>query len=129
MVGPRPALTFISPCERNPLSLVPSLTLKLFRYATHPTLNGYSALIQNYFTNETLPYPAVHLTVDTELNESGEGLGVKGWFSQQLGLEPKPENCVFLPIPVVIKYADSERAGRMFSLRRTDLADTLQSIC
>ena len=75
-------------------------------------MNGYSALIQNYFTHETNPYPAIHLTVDTEITESGAGLGVKGWVSQHLGLEPKPENCVFLPVPVVVKFADSERAGR-----------------
>ncbi len=93
------------------------------RYATHPTLNVYSALVQNYFTNETIPYPAIHLTVDTELNETGGGLGVKGWVSQQLGLEPKPENCVFLPIPVVVKYAESERAART-SFRLAFLSNT-----
>ncbi|KAK8846575.1 eukaryotic translation initiation factor 3 subunit F [Kwoniella newhampshirensis] len=80
-------------------------------YATHPTLNPYSALIQNYFTGETAPYPSVHLTIDTELDPSGKGLGVKGWVSTSLGLSAKPENCVFLPVPVVIKYAESERAA------------------
>ena len=87
----------------------------LIRYATHSTLNGYSALFQNYFAIETTPYPAIHLTVDTELTQSGEGLGLKGWVSQQLGLEMKPENCVFLPIPVVLKFAESERAARTYS--------------
>ncbi|KAK4685135.1 translation initiation factor 3 subunit F, partial [Tremellales sp. Uapishka_1] len=80
-------------------------------YATHPTLNPYSALIQNYFTTETAPYPSIHLTVDTDLTSGGEGLGIKGWVSTQLGLSPKPENCVFLPVPVSIKYGESERAA------------------
>ncbi|RSH90079.1 hypothetical protein EHS25_001412 [Saitozyma podzolica] len=78
-------------------------------YATSPELNAYSALIQNYFSNETAPFPAVHITVDTTLTASGEGLGVKGWVSTALGLSPKPENCAFLPVPVTIKYSDSER--------------------
>jgi translation initiation factor 3 subunit F len=85
----------------------------MIRYATHPDINGYSALIQNYFTAETAPFPAVHLTVDTVIKEDGSGLGVKGWISQQIGLQLKAENCVFLPIPVQIKYASSERAARM----------------
>ncbi|CAK9780385.1 Mov34-domain-containing protein [Cutaneotrichosporon oleaginosum] len=81
-------------------------------YATHPELNAYSALIQNYFSQETGASQAIHLTVDTDLDASGKkGLGIKGWVSTSLGLNPKPENCVFLPVPVVIKYADSERAG------------------
>ncbi|KAK6904205.1 eukaryotic translation initiation factor 3 subunit F [Kwoniella mangroviensis CBS 10435] len=80
-------------------------------YATHPTLNAYSALIQNYFSGETSPHPSIHLTIDTELDPSGKGLGVKGWVSTQLGLSNKPENCAFLPVPVVIKYAESERAA------------------
>lgn len=80
-------------------------------YATHPELNAYSALIQNYFSGETTPHPSIHLTIDTELTASGKGLGVKGWVSTQLGLTPKPENAVFLPVPVEIKYAASERAA------------------
>lgn len=81
-------------------------------YATSPTINPYSALIQNYFTNETAPFSAVHLTVDTELTKNGGGLGVKGWVSSNLGLSAKPEHCVFLPVPVQIKFAESERAAR-----------------
>lgn len=84
-------------------------------YATHPDLNAYSALIQNYFAGETGAAHAIHLTVDTELDPSGKkGLGIKGWVSTQLGLNHKAENCVFLPVPVVIKYSDSERAGREY---------------
>ena len=81
-------------------------------YATSPVINSYSALIQNYFTNETSPFPAVHLTVDTDLTRDGQGLGVKGWVSSQLGTTPKPEHCVFLPVPVQVKFDESERAAR-----------------
>ena len=83
------------------------------RYATSATINAYSALIHNYFGQETAPFPAVHLTVDTELTASGQGLGVKGYSSLPLGAgaSPKPENCVFLPVPVSVKFAPSERAG------------------
>lgn len=89
------------------------VTLTCCRYATHPKINNNSALIQNYFTNETSPFPAVHLTVDTELKEDGSGLGVKGWISTHLGNSPpQAENCVFLPIPVRVKYAESERSAR-----------------
>jgi hypothetical protein len=87
-------------------------------YATHPELNGYSALIQNYFAQETGAAHAIHITVDTEVDPAGPtGLGIKGWASTSLGLNPKPENCVFLPVPVTIKYAESERAGREYQYR------------
>lgn len=83
------------------------------RYATSATINPYSALIHNYFGQETAPFPAVHLTVDTDLTAQGSGLGVKGYSSLPLtaAANPKPENCVFLPVPVGIKFAPSERAG------------------
>lgn len=80
-------------------------------YASQKTVNSNSAIIQEYFSFETNPYPAVHLTVDTEIEESGKGLGVKGWVSQPLGLTSKSECSVFVPVPVSIKYADSERAA------------------
>lgn len=54
----------------------------------------------------------MHLTVDTELEGgSSSGLGVKGWVSAQLGINPKPDSCVFLPVPVNLKYSTEERAG------------------
>lgn len=85
-----------------------------FRYSTSPNVNSYSALIQDYFANETSPFPAVHITVDTSMTESGEGLGVKGYVSMPLGISPKPENCMFLPVPVAVKFASSERTARKF---------------
>lgn len=71
-------------------------------------------MIQNYYVGEVSPHSAIHLTVDTELTSSGDGLGVKGWVSTPLGLNPKPENCVFLPVPVQLKYGASERPARKY---------------
>lgn len=82
------------------------------RYATSATINPYSALLHNYFGQETAPFPAVHLTVDTDLTAQGSGLGVKGYSSLPLSAaNPKSENCIFLPVPVAVKFAPSERAG------------------
>ncbi|WVQ83813.1 eukaryotic translation initiation factor 3 subunit F [Cryptococcus sp. DSM 104549] len=80
-------------------------------YASHPTIDANSAILQDYFSSEIVPHPAVHITVDTELDPSGKGLGVKGWVSAPLGLTPKPENAVFLPVPVSVKFAESERSA------------------
>jgi hypothetical protein len=111
---PPHSITLLTEFHHPLQHLVPILTPPR-RYATSSTINAYSALIQNYFSNQTLPFPAVHLTVDTALTASGDGLGVKGYSSLPIGTaDPKPENCVFLPVPVGIKFAQSERAGREF---------------
>lgn len=86
------------------------------RYATSPTLNAYSALIQDFFTRECAPHPAVHLTIDTNLRSSegasssaNEPLGVRAYVSSPLGLTPKAENAVFLPLPVNLLTSPAER--------------------
>jgi translation initiation factor 3 subunit F len=48
------------------------------RYSTGSNLNTYSALIQNFYAQETNPHQAVHVAVDTGL-EQGEGAGVKAY--------------------------------------------------
>ena len=82
-------------------------------YATSPEINSFSGLVQNHFSATTAPYPAVHLTVDTGLSPESQStdLGIKGWVSSQLGLNPKPEHCVFLPVPVQVKISEGERAA------------------
>jgi translation initiation factor 3 subunit F len=35
------------------------------RYSTGSELNTYSALIQNFYTQEAAPHPAVHVVLDT----------------------------------------------------------------
>jgi len=56
------------------------LTLVCFvcRYSTGSNLNTYSALIQNFYSQETTPYQAIHLSMDTGAQE-GEQVGVKAY--------------------------------------------------
>ncbi|GAW09153.1 Mov34-domain-containing protein [Lentinula edodes] len=79
-------------------------------YSTGSNLNTYSALIQNFYSQETAPHQAVHISLDTGV-EPGQPAGVKGYISSPVGVFPKPENCVFVPIPVELKFRDSERSG------------------
>ncbi|KAK0555220.1 hypothetical protein OC845_000357 [Tilletia horrida] len=83
-------------------------------YATGSELNTYSALIQDLFSKETAPHQAVHLTFDTELasassSSSQDALGVRAYISSPLGLAPKPENAVFVPLPVTLLQTAAER--------------------
>lgn len=48
------------------------------RYSTGSNLNTYSALIQNFYTQETAPHQAIHITVNTGVEE-GEQAGVKAY--------------------------------------------------
>ncbi|KAL1924581.1 uncharacterized protein VTP21DRAFT_4235 [Calcarisporiella thermophila] len=78
-------------------------------YATGADLNSYSALIQDFYNRQCAPFPAVHLTLDTELKK--ERVGVKAYVSAPVGVGSKPENCLFLPVPTDVKYFEAERAG------------------
>ncbi|KAG5727931.1 Eukaryotic translation initiation factor 3 subunit F, partial [Termitomyces sp. T112] len=73
-------------------------------------LNTYSALIQNFYTQETTPNPAIHIAINTGVEE-GERAGVSAYVSSPVGVFPKPENCVFVPVPVEIRFLDAERSG------------------
>ncbi|PWN92702.1 Mov34-domain-containing protein [Acaromyces ingoldii] len=75
-------------------------------YATGPNLNMYTSLIQDYYSRETAPHQAVHLTVDTDVRED---MGVRAYVSSPVGLTPKAENAVFTPLPVTLLAAPSER--------------------
>jgi translation initiation factor 3 subunit F len=50
-----------------------------YRYSTGSNLNANSALIQNLYSQEAAPLQAVHLVIDTGLEESGKGAGVKAY--------------------------------------------------
>jgi translation initiation factor 3 subunit F len=98
------------------------------RYSTGRELNTFSALIQNYYSQETNPYQAIHLTVDT--GEQSEELGVKAYigyilndfnidsivlmcpFSSPIGVQARPDNCMFVPIPVHLRNLEADRPGR-----------------
>ncbi|KIJ20395.1 hypothetical protein PAXINDRAFT_160964 [Paxillus involutus ATCC 200175] len=73
-------------------------------------LGTYSALIQNFYEQETAPFPAVHVALDTG-TEEGVGAGVRAYVSSPVGVYPKAENCVFVPISCELKFNESERAG------------------
>ncbi|KAK2466029.1 hypothetical protein APHAL10511_001671 [Amanita phalloides] len=79
-------------------------------YSTGPTLNAYSALIQNFYSQETAPFPAVHLALNTGAEQEEEP-GVKAYISSPIGVVPKSENCVFLPVPVELRFHEAERSG------------------
>ncbi|KAH9055603.1 Mov34-domain-containing protein [Lactarius vividus] len=79
-------------------------------YSTGSNLNTYSALIQNFYSQETAPYPAIHIALNTG-TQVGEEAGVKAYVSSPVGVFPKPENAVFVPIPVTLRANDAERSG------------------
>ncbi|KAF9464851.1 Mov34-domain-containing protein [Collybia nuda] len=79
-------------------------------YSTGSNLNTYSALIQNFYSQETAPHQAIHVAVNTGLEEGGLA-GVKAYVSSPVGVFPKPENCVFVPVPVELRFHDAERSG------------------
>lgn len=92
-------------------------------------LGTFSALIQNFYEQETGSFPAVHLALDTG-TEEGVGAGVRAYirsavlpliphpltdllsYSSPVGVYPKAENCVFVPISCELKFHESERSGR-----------------
>ncbi|KAI0050555.1 Mov34-domain-containing protein [Auriscalpium vulgare] len=79
-------------------------------YSTGSNLNTYSALIQNFYSQETAPYPAIHIALNTG-TVAGEQPGVKAYISSPVGVYPKAENAVFVPIPVDLRFNDAERSG------------------
>lgn len=52
--------------------------LKECRYSTGSNLNTYSALIQNFYSQETAPHPAILVSVNTGV-EVGKGAGVTAY--------------------------------------------------
>lgn len=79
------------------------------RYSTGSNLNTFSALIHNFYTQQTAPHGAVHLCMTTGVQ--GDAPGVKTYLASPVGVFPKPENCVFAPVPCELRYHDAERSG------------------
>ncbi|CCL98585.1 uncharacterized protein FIBRA_00586 [Fibroporia radiculosa] len=79
-------------------------------YSTGSNLNTYSALIHNFYSQETAPHQAIHLALNTGVVE-GEQAGIKAYVGSPVGVFPKPENCVFTPIPCELRFQDVERSG------------------
>ncbi|KAJ7129373.1 Mov34-domain-containing protein [Mycena epipterygia] len=79
-------------------------------YSTGSNLNTYSALIQNFYSQETAPHQAIHVALNTGAEE-GQEAGVQAFVSSPVGVFPKPENCIFVPVPVRLQFQDAERSG------------------
>ncbi|EJD01517.1 Mov34-domain-containing protein [Fomitiporia mediterranea MF3/22] len=94
-------------------------------YSTGSNLNTYSALIQNFYSQETAPHTAIHVALNTGTEEGSEP-GVKAFISSPVGVYPKPENCVFVPIPCELRFNNSERGG--LDLLTRSLSSTSPSI-
>ena len=82
-------------------------------YATSSDLNTFSALIQNFYSQQgdgTWPHPAVHLTVSTE---PGKEIESRTYISAPIGVtaERAADSCLFIPVPHEIKYGEAEKSG------------------
>jgi hypothetical protein len=55
-----------------------SIQLLSYRYSTGSNLNTYSALIQNFYSQETAPHQAIHVALNTGI-EGREEAGVKAY--------------------------------------------------
>lgn len=80
-------------------------------YSTSPELNSNSALIQDHFSRETAPHQAIHLTLNTNVADEKDGLGVKAYVSSLLGTTSKPENCTFLSLPTALLTSEPEQTA------------------
>ncbi len=82
-------------------------------YATSSELNTFSALIQNFYSQQgegTFPHPAVHLTVNTV---AGQDIDANTYISAPIGVtaERAADSCLFIPVPHEIKYGEAEKSG------------------
>lgn len=82
-------------------------------YATSSDLNTFSALIQNFYSQQgdgTWPHPAVHLTISTE---PGKEIESRTYISAPIGVtaERAADSCLFIPVPHEIKYGEAEKSG------------------
>ncbi|KAM0792739.1 hypothetical protein ACM66B_002515 [Microbotryomycetes sp. NB124-2] len=72
-------------------------------YATSPQLNSFSALIHNFYSAESAPHPAIHLTLDPD------SLQFRAYTAQQIGTTAKPDHLAFLPVESTMHVHDQDR--------------------
>ncbi|KAK4053412.1 hypothetical protein OIV83_001577 [Microbotryomycetes sp. JL201] len=72
-------------------------------YATSPELNSFSALIHNFYSAESAPHAAVHLTLDPA------SLDFKAYTAQQIGTTAKPDHLAFLPVEARMHVHEQDR--------------------
>lgn len=99
-------------------------------YATSSELNTFSALIQNFYSNQgdgTFPHPAVHLTLSTI---AGQEISANTYISAPIGVtaERAADSCLFIPIPHEIKYGDAEKSGLELIAGAKDREDRSQML-
>jgi len=85
-------------------------------YATSAELNTFSALIQNFYSQQgegTWPFPAVHLTVDCRATVSAD-VNAQAYISSPIGVtaERAADSCLFIPVPHEVRYGgEAEKSG------------------
>ena len=89
------------------------------RYSTGSNLNANSALIQNLYSQEAAPLRAVHLAIDTGLEESGKGAGVKAYI--------RSARFFFFIISFVSSYSTTARRLESLLNLRTACSHLFQS--
>ncbi|KAK4610247.1 Eukaryotic translation initiation factor 3 subunit F [Fulvia fulva] len=97
-------------------------------YATSSELNTFSALIQNFYSQQgegTFPHPAVHLTVSTI---AGQDVKADTYISAPIGVTPEraADSCLFIPVPHEIKYGEAEKSGLELIAAARDREDRSQ---
>ncbi|WPG98382.1 Hypothetical protein R9X50_00117200 [Acrodontium crateriforme] len=97
-------------------------------YATSSDLNTFSALIQNFYSQQgegTFPHPAIHLTVSTV---AGQDVRANTYISAPIGVtaERAADSCLFIPVPHEIKYGDAEKSGLELIAGARDREDRAQ---
>jgi len=97
-------------------------------YATSSELNTFSALIQNFYSQQgegTFPHPAVHLTVSTI---AGQDVAAHTYISAPIGVtaERAADSCLFIPVPHEIKYGEADKSGLELIAAARDREDRSQ---
>ncbi|KAG8880070.1 hypothetical protein FRB97_001115 [Tulasnella sp. 331] len=80
------------------------------RYSTGGELDSITALIHNFYAVETGSNQAIHVLVNTGVQEEGK-LGVKAYVGAPVGVFPNQDNCAFIPVPCELKLQEAERGG------------------
>ncbi|GAA5914123.1 eukaryotic translation initiation factor 3 subunit F [Sporobolomyces salmoneus] len=74
-------------------------------YATSPALNSFTALIHSFYTSESAPFPAVHLTLDPS------SLAFTTYISSPIGTSLRNDHLTFVPVESSLQVAEQERPG------------------
>lgn len=74
-------------------------------YATSPALNSFTALIHSFYTSESSPFPAIHLTLDPS------SLSFTAYTSSPIGTSLRSDHLTFVPVESSLQVAEQERPG------------------